>query len=1304
MADSGAYHQRPREGFRFKFGGVKTNSTPDAMPPDKYPYAQNIRSVFDESVRTRWGLSALFPTGVTIPTDINSYTTLQTDNYPRFLARTSNDSVYLSGIGDSSTLVGSLAGGGGPPGASMIPFRPAQSPNPWMYIANGDDYQKFSAPAPGTGIVTQQKVGIAEPQLPCEALIDGIYLTYDFSANPAYAHTGVASAATNQTRITDTVAGVYPDPAGTQMVTIGVATTQNYTRQMVLTIGGEDTVVQDVYSYQSQAIGIAGIYYFAGTSGRCVVVPQNMAPGPGTEGDSIYSQSFLGSLRRGSLVQFSGGSEICIVWNVVTGPEGTVSFETSTVGTHTSAETFTQPAAVQVANVGSITNGASITAATVGFNLSGAGIGAQTSTAGLGQVFVQSDYTFQPEDYFHVAVAFTTLASLVEFKILLDVGDGSFTGNFYYYTIRVSDIQAAVNNTLTQLGAAQLVSQRALIDQEQATTARNQGTTQSGDQMTPGDGMWADILFPISSFTRVGTDTTKSLQTVNAIQLLFNMSGATDCSIGINSVVGGGQPDVGPSGAPYRYRVRPRSGVTGTVGNPSPDMRYGVNPRRAMAQVNLPSAIYDTQIDTWDIFRYGGTVTSWRKIGQTPSTSTTFIDNYDDNAALAGDPLDFDNLEPWPSIDLPLNVAAVTVVGTTAVVPIAGINNALRYLPGNLVRLGSVNVYTLRVRPTLISAGNYLFQFVENAGTGSLPLSIYEPALANQHLPYMWGPDAAGTVFAVGDPLRPGTVSFAKNFAPDNAPDSYNIEITPPSEPLLGGETIDGLSFVASPERWWAMYPQQNPAQRYSIVQQPLSRGLAAPFGHCNDGKNLYWWAKDSIQSSSKGSLTDADLYNIFPHDGVPGVNYTYNGNTIYAPDYKRAGTFRLCHCNGYLYATYQDSTGVYRALTLDLKRMAWVTDVYTGVQATVFYHQPQQEGSVITNTELYPTLVMGTTGSNVFQQQDLTNDVNDQPIVGIVSTMEWDGGDTRAGEEWGDLWLDCNPAARGGITATPVSLGAPAALAIVIPTATTRVQTPVSVGGALLADFLGMQLAWSDDYDLQSAPTVLHIWQPSFLPKPETIGDRFTDWYDGGTEGAKYVQGFLLHADTFNAIKALLVYDSDTLTSHLFNPAVQHNGESVKAYSFNTPFIAHLMRIQPVPQDTTPWRFFDVEWVFEPTSEAAETWQTQGTAHGLQGYMHVKQVSPCYASMQPVTLTITSFDGQSPQPITLPATGGAMQKATFILTANKGQLYFYAATSSAPFQLFLDSWEIEVGQWARQDNYLRYRNLGGKTGDQARV
>ena len=110
-------------------------------------------------------------------------------------------------------------------------------------------------------------------------------------------------------------------------------------------------------------------------------------------------------------------------------------------------------------------------------------------------------------------------------------------------------------------------------------------------------------------------------------------------------------------------------------------MRYGVEPRRQIVQVNLPSVAYDSQIDTYWVFRFGGSVLSWRFIGSTASTNTVFQDNYDDDAANAGDAIQFDNFEPWPSIDFPLVATATQIAGFIAVVTIPAPTNALRFLP-----------------------------------------------------------------------------------------------------------------------------------------------------------------------------------------------------------------------------------------------------------------------------------------------------------------------------------------------------------------------------------------------------------------------------------------------------------------------------------------------------------------------------------------------------------------------------------------------------------------------------------------------
>jgi hypothetical protein len=1074
---------------------------------------------------------------------------------------------------------------------------------------------------------------------------------------------------------------------------------------MAIAIQSSVTIVEDVFAPLPQSIAISSITYFSGTTGKCVVVPATLGSGPGVDGASIYEVNLLASLRRGALVKI--GSEVCYVLDVETGPTGTVCFTTSTTAAHTKSDQLSGVAAIQIFNLAAAV-GNSITSTDVQFSAT-TGIGAVTSPA-LSNLFTNAQS--QPDDYLHLSINVDNLANLTEAKILFDVGDGSFTQNFFYYTIRPNDIALGVQNGLTQLGVAQLVAQRAAIDQEKAGESANQGPTSSSGQSATGTSQWSEIMFSITELTRVGNDQTRTLQNLISTQVLVNASGTVNVAFNSLWVKGGFNPDVGPSGAPYLYRVRPRSSITGAKGNPSPATRYGTNPRREQVTIIPPSASYDTQIDTWDVFRYGGTVTSWRFIGQTP-VGSNFLDNYSDQTALAGEKLEFDNYQPWPTIDAPMlftSAPNTTVCGTMLIVHAPAISqNILRYLPGNLIRIGGTNVYTLQTRPTVYTTNTYLFQLVENAGAGTnLPVSIYEPAMAQQRLPYMWGPDSNGTFFATGDTLRPGFVSTSKTNNPDSAPDTYTQEITPPSEPLMGGEIMDGVSYVASTERWWRLYPQlENPAQRYNPVQQAMPRGLAAPLGRCTDGASISWWAKDGIWDTQEGSLTDADLYNLFPHEGVPGTAVTYGPITFYPPDYSKAGGFRLETAQGFLYATYQDSSGNYHTLVYDRKRKAWSLDDYgQGVQqVSTIFHPEQQEGTVITDGSTYPLLLYGTVFGVVASQTDLHNDLS-SPIPSTVATGEYDGGDVRAGEQWGDLWLDSTPITA--ITATPMAFGAQVSTPSTVGPQTTRLQTPISLGGALTSDFLGLMTQWTDNfgYHGQTAATAVHIWQPSFIPKPEFINDRSTDWYSLGdgdeVAPAAWWQGFILHADTSNVVKGLQVRDADSQAVHSFTPVVQHNGEQSKAYSFNTPFIAHLVRLEPT--DQTPWRMFDVEWIGEPTPEQAETWQTQGMSFGFNGYSHIQRIVAAYASNTPITLTITSYDGQSPSPVTLPATGGVYQKTLFVLTANKGMLYFFKASSTAPFQLYLPDFEIQAGNWGRSDGYLNYKSLGGPKGGSAKV
>lgn len=1228
---------RPQEGFRFDFGGIKTNSSADSIPPNKYPLAVNLRSLNGKSVISRSGQSARFSTGGNAITDLRAYSRLATDDLPRILARDILDQIYL----DTGSLIGTLSGSGAGPGATMIPFRPNASPTPYMYIANGSDFQKFSAPS-ATGAVTASKVGIAEPSTPCDAVPS----PFQFSPGNITAGTvtasGTAGATSNQTRISDTIITLASDPVLLARKSLQVATTVGYQTEMQIQITHAAVptqyVIEDVLPpvVDGSQLLIRSIFYYAGSTGRCVIACSQMGTSTAlpqfldqdVAAESIFAQQAIASLRRGALISFATAAETALVLDATIGPDGTICFECVTINTHAAAEAINGVPAIVVSTspINPPSPGDAILSIAVASSVT-AGLGFLTTSALLFNLQFQQNIggfppaTPQQDDYIHLSVLMDLPVNLIEGRILIDVGDGSFTQNYYYWAFRASDLQQAVSNAQTTIAATQVLGQRSGIDSGASfgqgdvlnqdtgpsiqgsapdsliTSAGNEGASSAGGQAVPGANQWTELMFPAAAMTRVGNDETKTLANANATRVQINVGGTTAVWVSSLWIGGGGAPDVGDIGQPYLYRVRPRSSITGAVGNPSPAMRYGVSPRRQPVSITPPSAAYDAQIDTFDVFRFGGIVTSWRYIGSMPTSALGFLDNFSDFSAQSGDALDFDNFEPWVTIDLPLNATASSVCGTTAIVTIPSPTLALRYLPGNEIILGGGNVFTLWTRPTLISGTSYLFQFQENAGSlSTTSMQIVEPSVARQPLPYMFGPDSAGRMLAVGDPLRPGVLYYTKSNNPDSAPDSYSRELTVPSEPLLGGEILDGLAFVASPERWWALYPQQStdPTQFYNPVQAPIARGLAAPLGHCTDGAQVYFWAKDGIWGSQTGSLTDADLFNLFPHDGVAGTSVTYLGVVIPAPDYSRVGKFRLTHSAGYLYATYQDASGTYRQLVLDIKRAAWSIDQYSPVVSAT-YHPEQQAGTLTANTAVrYDELLFGTIDGRVCAQSPLANDLGGG-IPCTIATFEFDGGDLRAPTQWGDFFVDLTPAAANGVIVQPTSDAGRIAIATTIPSSASRVRPPVSVGGIVVSEFMGLVFTWTDDYSAQSTNTHLRIWQPCYDLQPS----------------------------------------------------------------------------------------------------AAIAWRSFGSALDSPGFKHIARIALAWVSTAPVTITFFVVDGQAPAPITLPSSGGLYTKQLFTLTANKGQIYSFAPSSAQPFQLFMNDSELYIGQWSRTGPYEMRKDFG---------
>lgn len=1100
--------QQPKTGFRFEFGGVNLTSVPDSLPPEKFSSALNVRGYSPNSIRTRPGYAKIFGTGAnTAITDLQSFSAIETDNNPDFLLRDANGSVWLGQTGNNNAaLVGNMNGPQGF-GASMLPFRPNQSPQTWVYVATEGDYQKFSPPD-ANNTVTQYKVGIAEGQSQLEAAPIAPSFTNFTGNNSNWTASGTAVLTGNGNIVSDTVGGVpLPDPVIASRQSVPVAIPY-YLIGSLINVSNNNASstleVQDVLP-PIATCNVNAIRYAANNNGHCQIVC-----GPLPIGEGPTTTTILGGLRRGAIVNISNNSsnENAFVLSALSGPNGSVMFECSTTTTRSANDTITGVNAIVVD--GTISSGDSIAMPSVDATI-GATAGTVT-TNNLAVAWVsgsQFSAAMQSGTIIINAVAYQVAAVISPTSLQLVSSAGIQASPVAYSFPALGGVgtisrNLSVNPFAVQLGTSGIFPTEddyvrlvvlvqdiaAFQELEISFIADTYGTftytTTALQNLAAGE--LAIVEFPISALIPSGTNI--SLAQCTSVEISVTSTSSQGFDIASLCISGGGLPDIGDSGAPYQYQIIGRSAVTGAPGNPNPVMRYGVSPRRQSVLVPLPSVASqlpasDPQVNIWDVYRYGGSITSYQYIGS-GVPGTNFTDQYFDDTAEAGKPLPTQNFEPWPSVDVPWNVTAgggitIAVTGTNLVVTGAVFPATIsRWLPGTLVLLGGQTGYTLRKRPIMLSSTSWLFDLVECVGNLSpSTLSVNEPFVARQFLPYTWGPDANGYIFGTGDPLRPGVVSFATPNQPDVTASTNTNEPSTPSETLMGGAILAGFSFVASSDRWWQLYPTFQGNTVFTPFQVQVGRGLASPYGICTDKTRIFFWAKDGIGFHAGGpyqSLTDLDLYLLFPHEATDApVNIVRNGVTYYAPDYSRAATFRLAWVNDYLYADYQDSTGTPRTLVCFLKTGAWVQDQYANsIISRCALVQP--EGTLTSSPgELYDLAVMADNQGNIYAPS-LTAGDNGAGISALVSTFEWDGQPSRNSGLWEDFYIDGIPVS--GLAVQPVMFGQAAASIPVtnIGASSSRILANVPVPDGSLNRFLGLQLSWTDAPG--SAFTLLHSWR----------------------------------------------------------------------------------------------------------------------------------------------------------------------------------------------------------------------------------
>lgn len=471
--------------------------------------------------------------------------------------------------------------------------------------------------------------------------------------------------------------------------------------------------------------------------------------------------------------------------------------------------------------------------------------------------------------------------------------------------------------------------------------------------------------------------------------------------------------------ASYRYTYR--SSATGATSNPSPE-----SPQQNFSVLStdvIASPSTDPQVDKIDIYRMDSGLLNFTYVGTVPNligAAATFSDKLLD-VDVAGNPLlQFDNFEPFPSIDLPTS-GIVNVQPNGVLVWQSGDRQfSIRWLPGTVILVGTL-AFTLNTRPTsptqLTCSNVDVVQGVEQVvypTPGSrIAYSIQEPILAAQRLPFTWGPtDNVSFFFACGDPINPGKLYWSKGNQPDSAPDTNQQDVTSPTEPLMNGCITNGLGMVFSTERAWIILPNFFNAQAtvtgnigstWTLQLSISDRGLYMPWCLAVDGGgNVYFRAKDGIYVSPSGqgsqSITDPDLFNIFPHEGVDRklvpitIGVAPNAFTVYPPDDSQPAFQNLHFANGYLYYDYRDASSTPRTLVFDVAAGGWVVDVYQNAVRTHVLEEGVVNGTLV-----------GTEGGLV---QPLTG-TGAEAATAVLLMPSFDAGDVRAKKLWGDLYVE---------------------------------------------------------------------------------------------------------------------------------------------------------------------------------------------------------------------------------------------------------------------------------------------------------
>ena len=1066
-----------RKPYKFICRGLGLRYPPDLLPDGFYPVLNNMTARVLGGVQSRSGISLL--NTLVYPDPIHSIRRLNdptNSSFARIIGAGAN--VY-----DSTSVTAIDTGYSGSP-LSMVPFRPDQSPRPWMYISDATRSRKIRTDR------TNYAQGIAPP-MSAPSIARGVpnyAVAEQFNAAGTWTNTGTAGAISTPNRFNTTVSAILYDAGATGWACLKPTAIDSNCQSgalIILDAAGVNEVakIRQVFEAVTDTT-IASIMYDSGATGLCSIVLTAQSTG----------------LQPDAMVRIAA-AEYVRVLSVTTGVDGQVSFRCSTTGARAAGNAIAGAASLRIYTVNPIAAGQTLTGNVFQSTIaSGNGWLSIDKSAGPVNLAVINNRPVQLEDYLHISFQVDDPSRLTQLRIIINT-DTTFPSDFtklrnaYYKDVSASVFQPVVNSALTAFAAQQSAIQRSFVEQEAqgrnmlpnelfpldidsgeptGGIATDPVSTPIADQTVPGNSAWTELNIKISELSRVGSDQTRSLATVTGFAIQAQVTNSMVLLVSSLWIGGTYGPDSKGS-IPYLFYQRYRSSASGAKSNPSPIMRAAIDLQRERA-ILTPTVSPDPQADKIDYFSIGGALTDPTLVASVPNTATAFNLDVTDAAVKVNEVLEvpFIRFQPFPVSDLP-RTGTCTVSGTS-VLWVSGDTFNLNWQEGSQVII-SGSVYTLYGPP----ASTTRLELVENAGNQTaVAFLIPEATLGGQPLPAMWGPDPiTGVLFACGNSKDGGTLFWTNPNDPDSASDANQAQVTSPSEQLLNGFMYDGRSYVESTENLYSCYAQTSinpvtgkPHLTYVPQIVPNGKGLYGMHAFATGDSN---WAvtKTGIYQFGGGSLesiTDESLYPLFPHRGQTGVLT----NGYYPIDFTQPNAMRLFYTKGGLYFVYLDTNGTYQCALYDmtLPIPGWFPLSYTPTARVIY----EEEGRTLT------TVLMGGSDGRIYQLNLGTSD-NGTPINFDFYTPSFDMGDPRLQKLFLDYMLDADPQGVS-LTLTPymdnlVTALAPSSISGV----SGRVQTPKNIVQSQLNLYRNISLHVQGSSSLASP--VFFEFEPNSVMQP---------------------------------------------------------------------------------------------------------------------------------------------------------------------------------------------------------------------------